>query len=322
MLALAEFALFALSGRQGDVVKAFAVLKEEVGFQRATFTSSKGTVTVILPSEITQGDTISGTFFLDVKAKDVTDVQIDLGKSHGPPPEISNSPRRIWTVPLDSEPRLSLTVWTPDGVSFGTTYVSVGAKKPNPSQYNIPNFLRVSASGTIFGPFDGDAGNTRITATGVQCSVIAESPRASTFLVPTSMKLGLSTLELTEGKQSVESLTRMLSVKISSPRTTLNKNDVSSVTINVDGLNGVTDDRSPMVIVENLTPKVIDLEGKVKHYLFAKPLEDGTYSKTLSIQSILTGGFAIGATVDPGPGTKVNPKSVDMFDHRQIVRNY
>ncbi len=86
MLALAEFALFALCAQQGSDVKAVAVLKEEVGFQRATFTSSKGTVTVILPSEITQGDTISGTFFLDVKAKDVTDIQVDLGNSHGPPP--------------------------------------------------------------------------------------------------------------------------------------------------------------------------------------------------------------------------------------------
>ena len=310
MLALAEFALFALCARQGSEVKAVAVLKEEVGFQRATFTPSKGTVTVILPSEITQGDTISGTFFLDVKAKDVTDIQVDLGNSHGPPPEISNSPRRIWTVPLDAEPRLSLTVWTPDGVSFGTTYVSVGAKKSKPSQFNIPNFLRVSASGTIFGPFDGDAGNTRINATGVQCSVIAESPRSATFLIPTSMKLGLSTLELAEGTQTIEAMTRMLSVKISSPRTSLTRHEVSTVTVNVEGLTGVADDKVPMVIIENLTPKVIDLEGKVKHFLFAKPLEDGTYSKTLSIQSILTGGFAIGATVDPGPGTKVDPKNV------------
>lgn len=292
-----------------DTVQApVATIKEEPGFLRATFTSAKGTITVILPSDIAQGDTISGTYFPDAKAKDVTDVQVDLGTAHGPPPEIANSPRRKWEVPLDTGPRLSLTVWTPDGVSFGTTYVNVGAKKTKLSQFNFPNFARIGAPMLLSGPLDGDAENTLIKAAGVDCAVVAESPRGAVILIPSSMKLGLSTVELNELKQRAEAPTRMISVQISSPKGSLSRGESSSVTVKVDGLMGVLANQSPMIILENLTPKVIDMEGKVKHFIYAKPGEDGTYSCTLSIVNILNGKFAVSGNVDPGPGTKVDPR--------------
>jgi len=37
---------------QGDAAKPVATIKEEIGFLRATFSSAKGTITVILPSDI------------------------------------------------------------------------------------------------------------------------------------------------------------------------------------------------------------------------------------------------------------------------------
>jgi len=310
MVTLAAFTLLALS--QGATAKVAPTIKEEVGFIRATFTSPKGTITVILPSDIAQGDTISGTYFPDAKTKDISDLQIDLGSSHGPPPEISNSPRRIWTIPADAGPRLSLTVWTPDGVSFGTTYVNVETKRAKVSQFTIPSFLRIGAASVLTGPFDGNAENTLVNATAVNCAVVAESPRSSVILVPSSMKLGMSTLELTEQKQKGEAQTRMLGVQISSPKASLAHGELSSVTLKVDGLMGVAESKLPMVILENLTPTIIDLDSKVKHYLIAKPLEDGTYSKTLSITSMLGGKFAVSAFVDPGSGTKIDLKPIEL----------
>ena len=292
---------------QGGTPQATATIKEEVGFYRAVFTSAKGTITVILPSDIAQGDTISGTYFPDAKTKDLTDIQIDLGAAHGPPGEIANNPRRKWDIPSDAGPRLSLTVWTPDGTSFGTTYVNVAAKKPRATVFNFPNFARTGAANVISGPFDGDAENTSIKAAGVACAVVAESPRNAVMLIPSSMKLGVSTVELSEPNQKAEGPTRMVSVLISSPKATLARNEITSVTIKVDGLMGVLPNKAPMVILENLTPKVIDLEGKIKHFIFVKPEEDGTYLRTFNVQSILAGNFAVSATVDPGPGTKVEP---------------
>ncbi len=291
---------------QGEV-KPEATIKEDAGFLRATFTSAKGTITVILPSDIAQGDTISGTYFPDAKAKDVTDVQIDLGTSHGPPPEIANSPRRKWDVPSDAGARLSLTVWTPDGVSFGTTYVNVNAKKAKLTQFTFPNFARIGATTVISGPFDGDADNTIVKSTGVECAVVAESPRNAIVLVPSSMKMGQNTIELSEPKQKAEASTRFVTVQISSPKSSLSRGEVSSVTVKVDGLQGISAKQSAMIVVENLTPMVIDIDGKLKHFLFAKSTEDGTYSWTLGLHCLLNGKFGVGATVDPGPGTKVNP---------------
>jgi hypothetical protein len=296
---------------QDDLVKPEATIKEELGFLRAIFTSAKGTITVILPSDIAQGDTISGTYFTDEKAKDVTGIQIDLGDAHGPPPEIINSPRRKWEIPSSAGPRLSLTVWTTDGVSFGTTYVSVGTKKAKPAQFNIPNFARIAAPLLIPGPLDGDAENTKMSVAGVNCPVVAESPRGAVALIPSAMKMGESLVELQEQKMKAEAFTRMLSVLISSPKTTLSLGEPSGVTLKVDGLAGVSATKLPMVILENLTPKVVDLEGRVKHYIVTKPEEDGTFSKTLSLTRIAAGKFAVSATVDPGPGTKVSPKAID-----------
>jgi hypothetical protein len=307
MISLALLALFGQP--QGEAPKSSATIKEEVGFLRAVFTSPKGTITVILPSDIAQGDTISGTYFPDAKAKDIADLQIDLGTSHGPPQEVANIPRRTWTVPADTGPRLSLTVWTPDGLSFGTTYVNVAAKKPKLTQFIIPSFLRTGAPAVMTGPFDGEADNTLIKATGVNCTSIAESPRSTVFLIPSSMKLGSSTLELNEQKQTIEAQTRMLSVLIGTPKASLNHSEKSSITVKVDGLMGVAGSQIPMIILENMSPKVIDLDGKIKHYLYAKPLEDGTFSTTLGITSLLAGPFAVTATVDPGPGTKVSLKN-------------
>jgi hypothetical protein len=317
MVVLAAIACLSLV-RQREQIKSEATLKEESGFLRATFTSIKGTVTVILPSDIAQGDTISGTYFTDVKAKDLTDIQIDLGKAHGPPGDISNNPRRKWDIPSDAEPRLTLAVWTPDGTSFGTTYVSVATKRPKSTQFNCPSFARIGAPCLIPGPFDGDAENTTAKAAGVDCPVLAESPRGAVMLIPSAMKMGISTIQIKELNTNIEAPTRMLSVSIHSPKASISVGEQSTFSIKIDGLLGVHPDKAPMIVLENLTPKVIDLQGKVKHYLFAKPSEDGTYQSTLSINRLAAGKFAISAIVDPGIGTFITQPQ-NSNSHRSAI---
>ena len=99
----------------------------------------------------------------------------------------------------------------------------------------------------------------------------------------------------------------MLSVLINSPKASISLGEPSSVTIKVDGLMGVQAPQAPMIIVENLTPKIVDLQGKLKHYIVTKPAEDGTYSCTLGLNRVAAGKFSISAVVDPGSGTKVEP---------------
>jgi hypothetical protein len=297
MVVLAAIACLSLV-RQREQIKSEATLKEEAGFLRATFTSIKGTVTVILPSDIAQGDTISGTYFTDVKAKDLTDIQIDLGKAHGPPGDISNNPRRKWDIPSDAEPRLTLAVWTPDGTSFGTTYVSVATKRPKSTQFNCPSFARIGAPCLI--------------------PVLAESPRGAVMLIPSAMKMGISTIQIKELNTNIEAPTRMLSVSIHSPKASISVGEQSTFSIKIDGLLGVHPDKAPMIVLENLTPKVIDLQGKVKHYLFAKPSEDGTYQSTLSINRLAAGKFAISAIVDPGIGTFITQPQ-NSNSHRSAI---
>jgi len=90
---------------------------------------------------------------------------------------------------------------------------------------------------------------------------VAESPRALLLLSKLDED-GLATLELLEPSQKAEAPIRMLSVQISSPKTSLNHGDISSVTVKVDGLTGVLPSLLPIIILENLTPKIISLEAR------------------------------------------------------------
>jgi hypothetical protein len=123
------------------------------------------------------------------------------------------------------------------------------------------------------------------------------------------MKMGESTVELQEQRAKAEAPIRMLTVLISSPKASISIGEPSNVTLKVDGLVGVSLTKLPMIIVENLTPKVVNLEGRIKHYIETRASEDGTYSRTLLLTRVSTGKFAISATVDPGPGTKVVPNN-------------
>lgn len=290
----------------GQQTKVDPTLKVEAGFYRATFTSPKGSVTVILPDDISSGDTISGTLFPDAKAKDIPDIQVDLGDSHGTASE-GNQQRRSWTIPNKITPRLSLTVWTPDGTSFGTTYIPIGNAKAKPTVFTIPFVARVGSPFVVKGPYNGDASDTKIQIGDLSVPVVAESPRQTVALAPSSLSPGESTLAVTEEKQKAMAVLRLLKVDLTTPKGSLAKGEKTDLTILVSGLSGVSPTNIPMIVVENLTPKTIDLDGKVKHFVFTKPDELGLYTRTFTITSLLPGGFSVSATVDPGVGTKVEP---------------
>lgn len=282
------------------------VIKNEAGFVRATFASPKGTVTVILPDDVTSGDTISGTIFADNKDFDFTTLQVDIGSAHGIAADLA-SPRRTWSIPQTTEPRLSLTAWTTDGISLGTTYLTVSPSKPKQPFFTIPSFARTASPIAIKGIYDGEAANTIVKAGEQVLPVVAESPRQTVALVPTVSIPGPTTFEVIENGQHAKAPTRLLKVSLSTPKTTLQKKETVELKLVVEGISDLGKDTAPMIVVENLTPKAIDLDGKVKHFLFAHPSKEGDYEHSFLVTSLMAGSFSISATVDPGSGTKIEP---------------
>ena len=157
------------------------------------------------------------------------------------------------------------------------------------------------------GPYSGDAANTVLKANDVSIPVVAESPRQAVALVPSQTLPGEGPLEVIEDGLHAKAMSRFLSINLTTPKTSLAKGEQTDLKITVEGILGVADSQIPMIVVENLSPKVIDLDGKAKHFLFAKPSKDGDYSHSFTVTSLLAGSFSVSAVVDPGVGTRVVP---------------
>ncbi len=282
------------------------VVQAESGFIRATFFSGKETLTVILPDQICSEDKISGTVFASNKDFKMESLQIDIGEAHGSAPESSSS-RRTWSVPKTGEPRVSITAWTTDGVSWGTTFLPISSTKERPAKFNIPNFERIGAPFVIKGPFDGDPATTSVKNGDQDLPIVAESPRQVVALIPTLSVPGETTFDVSENDGHAKATTRILLVALVAGKTSLNKGDRTTLTMTVEGIQGLSREQSPMIIVENRSPKVIDLGGKPKHFVVAQPSKEGDFNHEFLITSLLGGSFSVTATVDPGPGTNVAP---------------
>lgn len=282
------------------------VIQVEPGFIRAVFFSGKESLTLILPDQICSEDKISGTVFATNKEFKMENLQIDIGDAHGTAPEPSSA-RRNWAIPKTEEPRISITAWTTDGVSWGTTFLPIATAKERPKAFNIPSFERIGAPFVIKGPFDGDPGTTSVKNGDQDLPIVAESPRQVVALIPTLSVPGETSFDVSEDAAHVKATTRILLVALVAGKTSLNRGDRTTLTMSVEGIQGLTREQSPMIIIENRSPKVIDLDGKVKHFVVAQPSKDGDFNHDFLVTSLLGGNFSVTATVDPGPGTNVAP---------------
>ncbi|MBS1725708.1 MAG: hypothetical protein JST51_03240 [Armatimonadetes bacterium] len=296
------------SPTQGTQDKKEPVIKAENGFVRATFTSPKGPITVILPDDIQPGDTISGTVFPGSKDINIGDVQIDIGDVHGTVTD-PGSPRRTWKIPEGITPRLSLSGWINGGETLGTTYVPVGPSTKKPDAYTIPSAARIGAPFVVKGPYDGEAANTTVFVGGQPIPIVAESPRQSVVIVPTLTETGPSKLVVEEGGQYAKGPIQLLRVDLSTPKSNLLRGEKSELKLHVEGLDGLQTKEAPMVVIENLTPSVIDLEGRPKHFVILKANAKGEFDRNFLITSILPGSFGVSAVVQPGTGTTAPPTS-------------
>lgn len=167
----------------------------------------------------------------------------------------------------------------------------------------------------IFGPFDGNSSNTTLRFGPVGSTVpdfekgtenvsggfglikpLAESPRKMVFECPSNVT-GPVTILVKEGDGAPTTGTmRNLGVQLSAPKTNLMRGEKTTVTIEVRGLEGITED----VPLQLDSKGVITMEGGNFQNLRIKPQEitkDGRYTTTRGITGQQAGGFTVTATV-------------------------
>lgn len=208
-------------------------------------------------------------------------------------------------------------VTTPAGMTSSGALIT-----PDPKTiptFDIPGLGQAGRPLVIKGPFDGNSSNTSINFRtdrnidwdAVRRSVtdsekntakpsggfglVAESPRKAVFDAPPNV-VGAVELLLKEGPTEQTSEFRNVGINLSAPKTSLLKGEKTTLTIQVQGLEGI---KAPVPLT--LTAQgVITMEGGAYQPLVILPSQvgaDGRYSTTRVITGVQTGGWTATATV-------------------------
>lgn len=173
------------------------------------------------------------------------------------------------------------------------------APDPNgPEPYRIQPICRPGQPITISGPFDGDASNTAVSASGDTAVVLAETPR-ETIVQNSATKPGPTLLHVKENGKEQDLKTNNLTVSLSMPKNTLVPGDKTQVTVQVQGMDGMPKQAFPVKLqLTNLSPNVVTMEGGTK--VTASITECKSFNMPLALTANHPGGFSIEAELLSG----------------------
>lgn len=310
---------------------AIAVTRQDVetaaGLHVATFDTLQGTVTVNLPDDMAAGDTISGTVIAEGKGSTPEEKQRNQDSLSGTVVEMEQQKtaasdpggRGKWVVPAAAVVAIPLILRDHQGRTIGKVDIPV-AKAPTgqvvpagrndrpagaaPSAASVGAFQLPSAgqSGkpvTITGPFDGDSSTSVVSVAGKAIDVLAESPRKLVARAPSGI-VGVAVLEVTKRLQVTHCEYRNLGVKLSAANLNLKGGERTTMTVTVDGAEGMA--QSVPLSVVNRSPTVVHLDSGDTQTLEIDPrkLTAGKFVATRGLTGVKPGGFNITASIAPG----------------------
>ncbi len=264
------------------------------------FEAPQGRIRVYLPDDMRAGDTISGTVYVEPKGTGtdreanakvlsglVVSIDSDLGVLDGP---------RLVVRGMDKTHRLqrSLKVRV---FSTGTEFTAPVKVGPNSSD-SAKNFVipAISPSGrplNIVGPFDGDTGNTKADLGGKEAAVLAETPRTCVVQVDPSY-IGPKSVNLSENGKATTGTVVLPRLTLSAPKLALLRGESTVLTVQVTGLEGLSDKAYPIPIeLVNLTPGVINLSDRTNFGVEAREVRSGTWTKNFIITASQAGNYTI-----------------------------
>ena len=261
------------------------IIEEEVA--KAIFDiEDTGKVVVILPSQLTEKDTFSGTVVYEPFGKDkasklsnlklleVYSVEIrraeilkpdplpeEYEKKGLPAPEASKkSPTFVGTIP---EKCKTLEICLIEG-ERKKKYERIKLNDPeevkiaDSKSCSIPQVAQGNHPVVVKGAFDGNFKNTKITMDKSSCQILAESPRETIFKSPLSL-VGKSRLDIEEETFSASAHLVNLKLRLEAKKLNLKMGEKTSLYAKVEGIQD-TNSAVELVLV-NMTPEVVSLVG-------------------------------------------------------------
>lgn len=308
------------------------------GLTTVTFNTDGGKIHVYLPDDIAAGDRISGTLGVDRSESNrnaLNGFSMDIAGHklplfNGPCPA-EGCPPVSFILKVDANiAGLPIVLTNNEGTEAGRGLLPVFVAStpvipkhssgavitsggPPANNFVFPAIGQQGRPVQIFGPFDGDTGNTMIQIQPCNPPAdfekrsesvrggfgvirpLAESPRKLIFHAPINFA-GSSNLNLKEAGIERAGPYRNVAVKLSAPKTNLVRGERTVVTVEVRGLEGIQND----VPLQLDSRGVITMDGGNFQNLLIAPSEvssTGIYTTSRPITGQAAGGFNVTATV-------------------------
>jgi hypothetical protein len=307
----------------------FPSLVSANGLHTIRFATPSGRLTLNLPDDMRAGDTISGTVVMEPNGNTQEEREKNLAELQGLVFEIrqfnfatqSSMNPVMSRIPVvsdkpfmlklpQSSPRLGITLNSSNGsvpIGNNQTFYLVTSETPDVvpvkevarggEDFKLPTIAQQGRFVEIPGHFDGSFESTRLTVGNQEVPIIAESPRKTVFESPRNFT-GPTEIAVKEGNVETKGSFRNLGVRLSAPKTNLLKGESTTLTIKVEGLEGIKND-VPLYL-NNASPAIIRMEGGDKQTLRITPSAvqtDGTYLATRTLTGQQAGAFSLAATV-------------------------
>ena len=285
------------------------------GINQTVFQTPAGKVTVYLPSDMSAGDTISGTVVAEPaapkdpkKQKENSDelngYVIELDKNHS---RVSDKALR-WNLPATiSNVGIPLILKDAKGKSVGQILVPIATSSALVPNFNIPNVGQTGHPIRISGPFDGNSTNTKVTIGDSDAPVIAESPRQIIVQNPT-VTPGATSININENGATANGAFRNVRVDLTAPKTSLMRGEQTDLKGTVTGLEGLA--QPVPVRLRNQTPEVVNLSGGNNQTVPLGPGTAPTQTFTRTLTGVSPGQFNIVADlVVPATSTGATPST-------------
>ncbi len=300
-----------------------ATTETDWGLHTATFKTPEGKIKVNLPDDMAAGDTISGTVIAEPSGMTLEERQRNTDELNGYVVEIEAKDKTVKEASVKT--KLLKGVVIPTVLAGGVTTLILKDNKgkivakteipvqpkppavetpsvPTSDDFQLPRVGQVGRPIEVSGPFDGDIDNTDVQVGGNDLELLAESPRKVVAQSPRDI-VGPTEIEVKEGNITASGSINYLRVKLLAPKTTLLRNESTTLTTTVEGLQGLAPETYPVPFeLINESPGIIRFEEGTGQTIYETISQDsvgpkGTFTYSTEVVGIQPGAFNITARV-------------------------
>ena len=280
------------------------------GLHAVTFRLPAGAIRAIFPDDLAASDIVSGTILPSPAGTTEVSKQTNAGELNGYVLDFEGQKAPVadkvfrYKVPPTLAGGMAVVILRNakgDPVAQSSIPVDVPIRVGGRPDFDLPTSGVAEKVASVRGPFDGDFRSTVVRVGGTRAALLAESPRKVLFQPPVDPP-GVSTLEIRKGRLAASAPFRTIRVLTSAMRTNLGKGQTATLTVTVQGLQGLTEPAD--LILLNRSIESVTMQGGAVQRLLIDPKQvrpDGTYILTRTVTGNLAHGVDITAIANRPP---------------------